>query len=912
VAEVPTTGPGGALLQDPALVTGKLPNGLTYYVLHNAKPEKRAELWLAVNAGSVLEDDDQRGIAHFVEHMAFNGTKKYAKQQIVDWLENIGMKFGADVNARTGWDDTVYQIQVPTDDSAIVAHGLDVLHEWAHAVAFDPGEVDKERGVILEERRLGRGAQGRLLDKIIPAVLPDSKYGQRLPIGTEQIIKTATPDTLKRFYRDWYRPDLMAVIVVGDVDPKQLAKQIADVFGDLPAPDHGRPRTAVAVPAHAKPVVLALGDPELPITVVAVANKLPHVTVRDEQQARTVFANLLFGEIVNQRLKELAKLDGAPFIAAQIGYQPVLRPIDVWFEGGAVKGDHITETLELISTEITRVAKFGFVDTEIARAKKDVLEKLETRAREKDKTESSALVEDVVKTFLTGETYTSAEQTYTLGVHLLPAITAADLQSVASQLTNASDRVVLAAGNAKTKLPALDRLLAALTAGEAKATTAWVDDVASGPLVATPPKPGTIASEHKLDELGVTEWTLSNGIRVVLKPTDFQNDYVGISAFWLGGSSLASDPDYVAADSADDILKASGAGTQSATQLDKALAGTGAAVELGIGANEQVLVGSGQPAHLEQLMQLIYLRLGPPRRDPAAAAAWRDQQVKGREHQFDDPATAFTTKFRDTWTQHDARLRTLTSADFGKLDLEHAYSFYQDRVAHLGGLTFVVVGAFKIDELKPLILTYVGGLPAGPAEHWTSRDLHLVSGHAKFELKQGIEPKASVKLEYQVNAPWSREAEHDVKALASALSIRLREELREGMSGTYGVGVTGSFSREPTPKAFVEISFGCAPQNVDALAKAMHAIIAKFQADGPPQEVVDKIKETERRERETQLKTNGFWINQLFQSYRFGDDPRALLGDGKLTDQLTVARLRDAANRYLGNDSLEGVLRPAR
>lgn len=904
---------GTPLPTDPSLIQGRLDNGLTYYVLRNAKPEKRAQLWLAVNAGSVLEDDDQQGLAHFIEHMCFNGTKKYAKQQIVNWLEKIGMRFGPDINAFTSFDETVFQIEVPTDDPKVVEHGLDVLHEWAQGVAFDPTEVNKERGVVLEERRLGRGAQGRLLDKLIPGALPGSRYGQRIPIGKENILKTATADTLKRFYHDWYRPDLMAVIVVGDLDAAQAEKLIKAHFADLKGPASEKPRPDVPVPPQDKTITLSVKDPELPVTVVAVASKQPHRVVRSEADLRAELTDELFVAMLNQRLEELAKKPDAPFLAAGVGKQAIFRPIDVWFQGAVVKGDKAAQTLELLSKEAARVAKFGFTDTEVARAKHDLLHRFEVSAAEKDKTESRDRVQEIVRVFLTGEAIPGPVAELALAKKLVPSITAADIQAVAARAASAKNRLVIAAANSKTSLPAEGALVAAVDKGRAEANTAYVDNAVKGPLVAKPPAPGTIKKEHDLKELGVTEWTLSNGIRVVLKPTTFKNDQVVLAGFSLGGISMAGrGADLVAARSADDLAAAGGAGELSAIQIEKALSGTGVGLDVSFGPLDQEVSGAAQPDHLQQLLQLLYLRLTEPRLDETATQAWLAQQVEGRKNQLDDPGTVFRKRFTEVATGKSPLFRLLTSDDFAKLDVKRALDFYRHRFAHLGGLTFVMVGSFKVDEVKPLILTYLGGLPAtGKPEHWHKYRLRRPHGAVKFEVDKGIEPKSAVHLLFHRRARWSREDAHNLRSLASALSIRLREELREDMSGTYGVRVVGEWQREPTQEATLDISFGCAPENTDKLIAAAMEVMADFKKNGPPEAVVEKIKQGQRRGLETALQNNGFWLDRLLQSYRYGDDPRQILKMEQLIDQVSAARLKAAARRYLGRDYVLGVLKPA-
>ena len=681
----------------------------------------------------------------------------------------------------------------------------------------------------------------------------------------------------------------------------------------LKGPASEKPRPDVPVPPQDKTITLSVKDPELPVTVVAVANKQPHLVVRTEQDLRAELTDQLFFAMLNQRLEELAKKPDAPFLGAGVGKQAIFRPVDVWFQGAVVKGDKAAETLELLSKELARVAKFGFTDTEVARAKHDLLHGFEVGAAEKDKTESRTRVQEIVRVFLTGEAIPGPVAELALAKKLVPGITAADIQAVAARAASDQNRLVIAAANSKTTLPADDALVAAVTKGRAEARAAYVDNAATGPLVAKPPAPGTIKKQHDIKELGVTEWTLSNGIRVVLKPTTYKNDQVVLAGFSLGGTSLAGHgAALVAARNADDLAATSGAGDLTAIQIEKALSGTGVGLDVRFGPLDQELSGEAQPDHLEQLLQLLYLRLTEPRVDQAATQAWLAQQVEGRKNQLDDPGTVFRKRFTEVATGKSPLFRLLTSDDFATLDVKRAIDFYKHRFAHLGGLTFVMVGSFKVDQVKPLILTYLGGLPAtGKPEHWHRYALKRPHGPVKFEVDKGIEPKSAVHLLFHRKARWTREDAHDLRSLATALSIRLREELREDMSGTYGVRVVGEWQREPTQEATLDISFGCAPENVDKLIAAAMGVMADFKKNGPPPPVIEKIKEGQRRGLETALENNGFWLSRLFDSYRYGDDPRLILKINQLIDRVTVPRLKTAARRYLGRDYVLGVLKPA-
>ena len=914
-AASPTPAPAGSkagkpLPFNPAVHRAQLPNRLTYYVWKNARPAKRAVLWLVVNTGSVLESDDQRGLAHFIEHMAFNGTRRYAKQQIVQYLQSIGMRFGADINAFTTFDETVFQLEVPTDDAAL-DRGVDILHEWAQGIAFDPDEVQKERGVVLEERRLGRGAQGRLLDAVVPAALPRSKYGARLPIGTEEVLKRATADDLRRFYREWYRPELMAVVAVGDFDQGAMEKRIAARFADLPTAAHPLARPELPVPPHADTVTLTLKDPELPVTAVAVVAKRPRRVLATEPDYRQSLVDRLFITMLNQRLDELRRASDAPFLGAGVGRETVVRPIDAWFQFAVVKGDQVRPSLEALTAEVARVARFGFTAGEIDRAKKDMLRGYQQSAHEADKTPSREHAAEVQRHFLLGEAMPGIAAELALVDKLLPSVTAEEIRRVAAEVASEDSRIIVAAGNSKTSLPPKSELVAAAAAGRARATSAYVDQAAAGDLVERPPAPGKIERERTLRELGVTEWRLSNGITVVLKPTDFQNDSVLMQSFTPGGTSRASDADFLSARAAAEVAAASGFGQYSAVQLQKRLAGSGVSSQIAFRELGAVTTGSAPRDGLELLLQLTYLELTGPRRDEKAFTAWRAQEVDALRDQLASPEIAFDHRFASEASGDHPRRRRLTGADMEKVDLDRALAFYKKSLASMRGTTVVLVGAFDVDKVKPLVLAYLGGLPgARPAQRW--RDVHVKPprGRVRFEVKQGIEAKAAVKLEFHGRMRWSLEAEHDLVALGDALSERLREELREEMGGVYGVDVDVDLRRDPVQEYELTIEFGCAPDNVDRLLERTRAEISAFVKSGPPAAEVDKVKAADRREHETALKENGFWVSALTDYYRLGIDPRLILDHDRLADRVSAKALQSLAQRVFGADEVLGVLLP--
>ncbi|HEY6039224.1 MAG TPA: pitrilysin family protein, partial [Kofleriaceae bacterium] len=557
---------------DPEIKVGHLGNGLTYYVMKHGKPEQRASLWLAVNAGSVLEDDDQRGLAHFVEHMAFNGTKRFPKQDIVDFIEKVGMEFGADVNAYTSFDQTVYQLTVPTDDGKALAKGVDILRDWAGNITFDPTEVDKERGVVLEEWRLGRGAAARIEDKQWPVVFAGSKYADRLVIGLPEVIKTAKRDTLYRFYKDWYRPDNMAVIAVGDFDPAELEKQLEQKFGDLQNPDHERPRITVPVPHDQPTAVTVATDPELPATQVAIYDKLDHRREATKGDYRRFLVEGLYHQMLGARFSELAEEPDAPFMFAGSQTGSLVRASDLFTRQAEAKEGKAREALAAVVKEIARVDKYGFVETELDRARRRVLAETEKDAMEADKVPDPDLADEITRNFFTGEQMggRALELAYTR--EMLPTITLGELNHLARTWASDKGRVIAMSGPASSKLPDEAEIRKIFTSAQTATVEPWHDAGADQPLISHVPKPGSIASETHDAEVDATVWTLSNGAKVVVKPTKFKNDEILFDGWQPGGTSLLSDRDYAQVRFMG-LISAMGAGDLDPIALEKVLAG---------------------------------------------------------------------------------------------------------------------------------------------------------------------------------------------------------------------------------------------------------------------------------------------------------------------------------------------------
>ena len=897
----------------PDIKKGKLSNGLTYYILRHQKPEQRASLWLAVNAGSVLEDEDQRGLAHFCEHMAFNGTKRFPKSEIVDYIEKSGMRFGADVNAYTSFDQTVYQLLVPTDKQDVMLKGLDILRDWAGDVSFDPTEVDKERGVVLEEWRLGRGGFARIFDKQFPVLMQGSKYGERLPIGKPEILKTAARDTLYRFYKDWYQPQNMAVIAVGDFDAAQLEKEITARFGDLKATPNAKVRKPVAVP-HDQPLAITIAtDKEMPVTQVSIYDKIDHRGLATEGDFRREMVERLYHQMVNARLAEIGQDPSAPFTYAYSTTGPIVREMDGFIRGAGAKEGRVDDVLTALVHELARVEKFGFLQSELDRARQQMLSRQETGAAEYAKSPSRAIADEATRNFFVDEEMSGPEWELAHTKQTLDKVTLDELNHLASKWGNGDKgRVIEIGGPEGAKLPTEADVRKIIADAAAMPVEVWKDAPNDKPLMATAPTPGKVVKTTHDQATDATTWTLANGIKVIVKKTDFQNDEIAFSGFEPGGSSLIADKDWADGQFADDIQSASGAGELDPTQLQKRLAGKVARVRVGLGGLSLSASGSARPADLETAMQLLHLRLTTTRKDDKAFGAWKAEELEQLRHRQATPERVFAEEMIAISTGNHLRYRPHTTEMIEKVNLDHAIDIYKQRFADLGNFTFVFVGNVDLEKLQPLVETYLGSLPTAK-KHATWKDVGVKYPVGKVEktVARGSEPKARVQITMAAPDKWSRDSARDAQILSMVLGIKLREVMREDMSGVYGVSVGASVSRRPVQRRSLTVSFGCDPDNVGKLRDAALAEIKKMATEGTDDAHLGKVVEQLRRQRETDLKTNRWWLNTLEVSADFGEDFATATDIEATIKRVTNANVKAAAKHFYDDKNLiVGVMKP--
>lgn len=860
--------PEDKLPLDQKVRTGVLPNGMKYFIRYNAKPEKRAELRLVVNAGSTMENDDQQGLAHFVEHMAFNGSKNFKKNDLVNYLEGIGTKFGPDLNAYTSFDETVYMLQIPTDKEDIYKKGFLILEDWSCNLSFDSAEVEKERGVVMEEWRLGQGAFERMSRKYWPLMFQNSRYAERFPIGKPEVLKNCRQGLLKEYYKDWYRPDLQAIVVVGDIDVDATEKLVKEQFSKIPAARNPKPIQAWQVPDLKNFRVSVVSDQESPYNVLQLMYFDQARKIHTYGDYREHLKRELFNGMISARLNELTKKPDSPILYAGAGYYGSVRNKDAYtcfalFPNG--KADQAIETTVL---ENERVKRYGFTVTEFERRKKQLLTGFEQSYNERDKTESKDLINELVSYFLESEAAPGISNEYDYVKRLLPGITLEEVNELARHWIRPKGEngmiVLMMAEKEGNKIPTDDAVRTLFYKAEQNTSiTKYEDKVVNEPLVPSKPTPQKVTKTTDLG-YGVTEWTLGNGARVLLKSTDFKDDEIIFSAHSWGGTSLYPDKDYRSADASNAVQEQMGFGNFDATALEKFLQDKTASLHTGVGTLSESLEGRSSKKDVETLLQLAYMAFTMPRKDSAAFVAWIQQQKGLIQNMSADPQQTFGDSIRYIMSGYHVRAKPETEATVNEVKLAKAFQVYKERYSDPSDFVFVIVGSFRPDSLQPLVETYIGGISA-PMKHETCKDLQVKTpkGTLAKKFRKGNEPRSSVQLIWTGEVAYTRKNRFEARALSNLLNITLRENLREDKSGVYGVGIYPQMEHFPKGAYKYVCVFSCAPENVEKLISAAKEEIDAVKKNGCSDINLGKIKETLLKEREVQLKENGFWLSYI-------------------------------------------------
>ncbi|HZY37573.1 MAG TPA: insulinase family protein [Mucilaginibacter sp.] len=891
---------------DPAVLTGKLANGFTYYVRHNEEPKNRVLMYLVNKVGSVLEDEDQRGLAHFMEHMNFNGTKHFPHNQLVDYLQKAGVRFGADINAYTSFDETVYQLPISSDKPEILKGGMEIMRDWANEALLDPEEIDKERGVVLEEKRLGKGAGERMQRIYWPLILNNSRYAVRIPIGIDTVLDNFNRSTIARFYHDWYRPDLQALIIVGDINADSVEKVVRRTFSDLKNPAHERLRPNYTVPLTGKNQFVAVTDKEMPSTEAEIIIKHKQPPLKTAADYRASIIRDLFNQMLAERYAELSRQAYPPFVEGNAGISGFRGGLDMYDASVVSKPGELESGFKAVWRETERVKRFGFTATELERAKTAYLNNAENELKEKNKTNSENYVQEYQNYFLKGMAAPGIEKEYQLVKSDLPTITLNDVNRLASVYITNSNRDILILGPGKDKgiLPNEATVNNWLKSVAAEKLSPYRDEVSTKLLLAVQPVSGKIIGENFDRDIHTITLTLSNGVKVILKPTDFKNDEIQFSAFAPGGTTLSSDADYQSAAHAASIISSSGLGNYNPTQLDKYLEGKEVSVSPFISERFEGINGAATPKDLETALQLVYGYFAEPRIDTAVFRGLMQRSIASLANRSANPTNVFNDTVSAVLGNYNLRKTGPSVAKLEQINADVAYHFYKQRFADASGFTFTFVGNIDTNTIKPLLEKYVGSLPTNH-QHEQARDLgvHIPDGKIEKNVYKGSEPQSTVLLVYSGRFDYSPENKIRLDALKETLEIRLLQRLREDESGVYSPGVFVNTGKYPQARYSFIIQFGCAPQNVDKLIASTMDEISKLKVNGPLQQNLDKWRAETKSSREPQLKTNGFWLNYLNGQLQNDEDLGQVNFYNQLLDDLSVADEKNAANKYLSGDN---------
>jgi zinc protease len=894
------------LPRDPAVRVGTLPNGMTYYIRKNGRPEKRVSLRLAVKAGSVLEEEGQRGLAHFLEHMSFNGSANFKPGELVSYLESIGARFGADANAYTSFDETVYMLEVPTDKPGLVDKGLTVLGDFAARATLTDAEIDKERGVVLEEWRLGQGAGSRMLRKQLPVLFHGSRYAERLPIGLPEVLKGFPSERVREFARSWYRPDRMAIVMVGDLDPAAAEANIKKSFADIPARPAAPPLPRYPVPPHKETLVSVATDPEArgsSVTVMWKRPLLPETTVLDYRRS---LVERLFHAMFNERLDEIAQRPDAAFLAAGSSGDTLGRDTATYSLSARVADGGMVAGLRSLLVEAERVRRHGFGAAELERAKQWMLAGYDKAYQERDKSESASFAREYVSNFLEGEAFPGIDEEYRMARELVPGITLDEVRELTGTFIREDSQVILASAPEKAGLvaPTEEALKDAVRTASALGVTPWEDRTAGRSLMERTPEGGRVAATRRIEELGVTVLTLGNGVEVWLKPTDFKNDEVLFRAYAMGGTSLAAPEDVFEATIAPSVVGEEGYGGFTPTEMDKLLAGKLLGASPYISTFTQGVTGSSTPKDLETALQLVHLAFTSPNDRPDGFQVLRKRLESALANRAADPNAVYSDRVLQLNTMDHPLFRPMRPADVPALDRPASRAFYQARFANAADFTFFFVGAFKVDDVTALAARYLGTLPSTGKRSSAFRDpaLHFPAGTEEAEVRKGQEPKSSTTLTYFADTGLDEMQTHRARAAARLLNSRLRDILREEMSGTYGASVGYSGIEPAKGYGTMTVSFGSSPENAARLVAAVKAEIARLQKEGPSAEDLQKVQEIERRELEVAFRQNSYWLGSLLNVHMLGWDPLSIIRRKARTETLTRENLQEAFKRYFPAD----------
>lgn len=913
------------LPQDPDVVTGKFANGLTYYIRNNHKPAGKVELRLVVKAGSILENNSQQGLAHFMEHMNFNGTKNFPKNELVSFLQTIGVRFGADLNAYTSFDETVYMLPIPTDKPDNLEKGFQIIEDWAHNALLTNQDIDDERGVVLEESRLGQGAQNRMLKKFFPKLAAGSKYADRLPIGKDEILKTFKYDTIRSFYHDWYRPDLQAVVVVGDIDIETAKKMISKHFEGLTNPAKERNRNYLDVTPRKKSEAMVLTDKEETNTVVAII--FPYFKKHDEAiigDYRDDLIRELALKMINQRFTDLSQSATPPFVQGGADFEGLIHGYEAFqLEALFTNDGGPAKAINALTAELLKVKKFGFTESELERTKQDVLSEIEKMHLEKNTTNSSNYVEEYKSNFLNNEPFPGIDNEYKYNTELMPGIKVAEVNEMLKKWISNQNTfsLIMAPDKKDVKLPTDKELLKMTEDGFKQEVKKDEEKVLPTTLMTKKPTAGKVISQKKEDGIDATTYTLSNGIEVTIKSTDFKSDEILFKGIKKGGTNNygLADRDNVyflgsLGGMVPGIIDAMGLGAFNPNDLEKVMSGKKANVDPSMDDKSDILEGSSTIKDFESLLQMTYLYIMEPRKDAELFKAYQDKMKSMMQFAISNPRAAFSdTTVKTLYSNNPlARMVLPRPSDFENINLDRALRIYKDEFGCADGYHFYIVGNIKPETAVPLIETYLGSIPqADKTPNYKDNGVRPVGGNKVLKVTKGKEKQSLILGFYTGETTYSEDLELKTKALAEVLNIKVIEVLREKMGGIYTGGFSGNVSKEPYQRYSVQIQLPCGPENVDKLITAANEQIQLIKDNGPDAKDLDKVKSQWHEKYVTDVKENKYWEASLTNILFWGREKDRVLNYQSYVDKLTPADIQATAKLiFNGTNSFYSILYP--
>jgi zinc protease len=906
---------------DPKVRYGKLENGLTYYIRANKEPKQRADFYIAQNVGAILENDNQNGLAHFLEHMAFNGTKNYPGKGIINYFETIGVKFGTNINAHTALDETVYNLSdVPTYRESIIDSALLVLHDWSGFISLEDGEIDAERGVIREEWRTGAGAERRMWKESNKLKYPGSQYAKRDVIGDTAIINNFNHKTIRDFYAKWYRPDLQAILIVGDVDVDKVEAKIKTLFADITKKENAGERPVYPILENKQPIVSIVKDKEARMTRIELEYK--HEKLPDEVKLsmngyafNTV--NSLISKMIGYRFEEITQQADAPFVGAYAYYGELVKSTDAFQLLAVPKEGQELQGLNAILLEAEKVKRFGFTNSELERAKTDYLKNIEKAYNERDNQKNNDLIEEYVRNFLNQEVIPGIEWEYKTVQMMLPQLKLEMVNQVAKSYVTDTNLIVSITAPEKeaVKLPTEVQILAAIDNAKKAELTSKAEETSNKPLIKKVPTAGKVSKTAQNKSLGTTEWTLSNGIKVIFKPTTFKKDEILLTAFSEGGlSKVKNIADLTSGTLAAGIVSNNGLGDYTQIELNKILTGKIASVSPSINLYTEGFSGNSSVSDFETMLQLIYLNFTAPRKDDNAFKAMMNMYRASLANVASDPRKAFSDSVNTMLTNHNPRTVIIGLNTIDLIDQDKALAIFKERFAVPADFTFIFTGNIdpSNETVKNAICTYLGGLKSKVGgEKFTDNNIRKPKGKVENHFTKKMEiKKASNFILYSAALPYNVKNRSLITAIGSILNIRYLESIREKEGGSYGVGVRGSINNTPIDEATLLMQFDTDPLKQEKLMGIIYSEIDEIVAKGPRVDDLQKVKENMLKKYTEDLAENSWWQNAV---QRYYEDNLNLVDDYKasveaLTPELIQATLKNIVSQ--GN-VLEVVMKPA-